>query len=88
MREDIAARCLLEGQFVAENGATVRQAAAKFGVSKSLVHQDLRVRLRAVYPALHREVAAVLDKNKAERHVRGGEATRAKYTRVGNVSIK
>lgn len=65
--------------YIIENKATVRSAAKHFGVSKSTVHKDLTERLRSVSPALFAEVRAVLDKNKAERHIRGGMATRRKY---------
>lgn len=66
--------------FVIENRATVRSCAAYFGVSKSTVHKDLTVRLRALNPSLHSLVKAILDTNKSERHIRGGEATRRKYS--------
>ncbi|MCM1273552.1 MAG: sporulation transcriptional regulator SpoIIID, partial [Clostridium sp.] len=59
--------------------ATVRQAAKKFGVSKSTVHMDVAERLQYINPSLAAEVRKVLDKNKEERHVRGGMATREKY---------
>ena len=62
-----------------ENGATVRAAAKKFGVSKSTVHKDLTERLERINPALYIQAKAVLELNKAERHLRGGEATRIKY---------
>ena len=65
--------------FIIENRATVRAAAKKFGVSKSTVHKDLTERLPHVSPGLYREVRALLDQNKAERHIRGGLATRRKY---------
>lgn len=68
--------------YIIENGATVRAAAARFGVSKSTVHKDMTVRLRQEHPALFSEVRQVLDRNKAERHRRGGEATRQKYARL------
>ena len=58
---------------------TVRAAAARYGVSKSTVHKDLTQRLPDYDPALYREVKALLDRNKAERHLRGGAATRKKY---------
>ncbi len=63
---------------VAEN-ATVRQAAQKFGISKSTVHKDVAVRLLEWDRALCLQARAVLEKNKAERHLRGGAATRRKY---------
>lgn len=65
--------------FIIENNATVRGAAARFGVSKSTVHKDLTERLPHVNPALYRQVRQLLDRNKAERHIRGGLATRRKY---------
>ena len=65
--------------FIIENDATVRGAAARFGVSKSTVHKDLTERLPHVNPALYRQVRQLLDRNKAERHIRGGLATRRKY---------
>ena len=65
--------------YMLEHNATVRAAAAKFGVSKSTVHKDLTERLRRRSPALHAAVRARLDRNKAERHIRGGMATKRKY---------
>ena len=65
--------------YIIENRATVRAAAKKFGVSKSTVHKDLTERLPHVSPGLYRQVRALLDQNKAERHIRGGLATRRKY---------
>ena len=67
------------GEYIAENNATVRAAAKKFGISKSTVHKDVTERLKHENAALFERVRAVLDKNKAERHVRGGEATKQKY---------
>lgn len=66
-------------RYVIKKGATVRQAAEVYGVSKSTVHKDLSQRLKNVDPALFEKVRAVLDKNKAERHIRGGLATKRKY---------
>ncbi len=66
-------------QYVLETGDTVRGAAKHFCISKSTVHKDLTVKLRYIHPALYTQVRAVLEKNKAERHLRGGEATRKKY---------
>ncbi len=67
------------GSYIAENNATVREAAKKFGISKSTVHKDVTERLKHENAALFERVRAVLDKNKAERHMRGGEATKQKY---------
>ena len=65
--------------YIIENKATVRAAAQKFGISKSTVHKDLSERLPVINRALYQQVKAVLDENKAERHIRGGMATRKKY---------
>lgn len=70
--------CALAG-YIIENRATVRAAAKKFGVSKSTVHKDLRERLPGLNRGLYEQVTQVLDKNKAERHIRGGIATKRKY---------
>ena len=65
--------------YIMENNATVRTAAKAFGVSKSTVHKDVSERLKYLHPALYKQVREVLDLNKAERHIRGGYATREKY---------
>ena len=65
--------------YIIENRATVRAAARKFGISKSTVHKDLSERLPSFNHALYVQVKQVLDENKAERHIRGGIATRRKY---------
>ena len=67
------------GEYVIETGATVRAAALRFGISKSTVHKDITYKLKYLNPALYRDVKAVLERNKSERHLRGGEATRKKY---------
>jgi putative DeoR family transcriptional regulator (stage III sporulation protein D) len=65
--------------YIIENRATVRAAAARFGVSKSTVHKDLTERLPRLSPGLYAQVRRLLDWNKAQRHIRGGLATRRKY---------
>ena len=65
--------------YLIENRTTVRAAAKKFGVSKSTVHKDLSERLPLYDRALYPQVKAVLEENKAQRHIRGGLATRKKY---------
>ena len=65
--------------YIIENKATVRAAAQKFGISKSTVHKDLSERLPMFNQNLYRQVKEILDENKAERHIRGGIATRRKY---------
>ncbi len=67
------------GEYIVENKTTVRAAAKKFGISKSTVHSDVSSRLKKISPALYSEVRRVLDDNKAQRHIRGGLATREKY---------
>lgn len=66
-------------EYVAATGATVRETAKLFGISKSTVHKDLTERLKNVAPALYDDVQKVLAKNRAERHIRGGMATQKKY---------
>lgn len=72
-------RCVILGKYIVENNATVRSAAQQFGISKSTVHQDITTKLEKANKALYEEVKSVLDKNKQERHIRGGEATKRKY---------
>ena len=72
-------RCEILGRYIVRNRATVRATAAKYFVSKSTVHKDVTERLIHVNPALYASVKEVLDENKSERHLRGGEATRKKY---------
>ena len=79
MKNDLEQRAVRLAEYIVENGATVRAAAKKFSVSKSTVHKDLTERLERMNPSLYIEAKAVLEKNKAERHLRGGEATRIKY---------
>ena len=67
------------GRYIVETGATVRQTAAVFKVSKSTVHKDVTDRLKVFMPELYKQVNKVLQKNKEERHIRGGIATREKY---------
>ena len=72
-------RCVILGEYLLENQATVRAAASKFGISKSTVHKDVTHALKSVNKELFLQVAELLLKNKQERHLRGGEATRLKY---------
>lgn len=66
-------------EWIIENKATVRAAAERFGVSKSTVHKDLTERLRQLDRLSYEKVRLILEQNKAERHIRGGNATRQKY---------
>ena len=75
----IEERALEIANFIIQNNATVRQAAKKYGISKSTVHKDCTERLQQVNPALAADVRKVLDVNKSERHIRGGMATKEKY---------
>lgn len=72
-------RAISLANYIIDSKDTVRGAARKFGISKSTVHKDVTERLRKINPALALEAKKVLDENKAERHIRGGEATRRKY---------
>ena len=79
MKGIVEERAVLLAEYIVENKATVRAAAGKFGVSKSTVHMDVAKRLRKLSPSLYAQVREVLDVNKAERHIRGGNATKEKY---------
>lgn len=79
LRTDIEERACDLAAYIIENKTTVRAAAKQFGISKSTVHKDLTERLEKVNPELYRQVRSLLDINKAERHIRGGMATRRKY---------
>ncbi len=74
-------RAVMLGQYIRETGATVRATAKVFCVSKSTVHKDVAERLRYENPALFKEVRKILDINKEERHIRGGIATKNKYSK-------
>ena len=75
-------RAVRLGESIVATGATVRTAAERFGISKSTVHKDVTTRLRCQNQELFREVQQVLDRNKAERHLRGGAATKEKYNGI------
>ena len=75
-------RCVILGHYIVENNATVRSTAKKFGISKSTVHQDITAKLERVNPRLYDEVKQVLSRNKLERHLRGGQATKEKYAAI------
>ena len=72
-------RCEVLGEYVIETKSTVRSTAQHFGISKSTVHKDLAQKLKNTNPGLYNEVKEILEINKSERHLRGGEATRQKY---------
>lgn len=75
----IEERAVELAHYIIDSKDTVRGAAKKFGISKSTVHKDVSERLCKINPALALEVRAILDENKAERHIRGGMATKLKY---------
>ena len=79
MTEDKENRARELALYMIESGGTVRSAAAKFGISKSTVHKELCEVLPHSSPALFRQVRELMDRNKSERHIRGGMATRRKY---------
>jgi len=79
LKNAVRERAVELGVYIVENEATVRAAAKEFGVSKSTVHMDVSRRLERLDPALYTQVRRVLDINKAQRHIRGGIATREKY---------
>lgn len=79
MNDVIWKRAVDVGEYMEETHATVRETARTFGVSKSTVHKDVTDRLPRIRPQLAKLVRGVLDLNKAERHLRGGEATKRKY---------
>lgn len=79
MRKYIEERAIDIAGYIVENNATVRQAAKKFGVSKSTVHKDITERLEEIDHRLAAKARKILDINKSERHIRGGLATKKKY---------
>lgn len=79
MREETVDRSVILGEYILETGATVRAAAKVFKISKSTVHKDVTERLIYSNPQLYKQVKEVLEKNKQERHIRGGMATKRKY---------
>ena len=78
----IGIRAVEIGKYIVENKATVRTAAKVFGISKSTVHMDVTEKLETLDPELSRRVREVLDVNKAQRHIRGGMATKEKYLAI------
>ena len=72
-------RCVILGLYIVENNTTVRATATRFGISKSTVHKDVTQTLKNINKSLYLDVKSVLEKNKNERHLRGGEATKKKY---------
>ena len=85
LTSNVEARSVLLGQYISDTHSTVRSTAKKFGVSKSTVHKDVAERLKYVNPQLYREVKSILEINKAQRHIRGGMATKLKYKKNAQV---
>ncbi len=79
MKSIVEQRAIKLAEYIVENKTTVRAAAKKFGISKSTVHTDVSTRLRHINPSLYSDVRNILEINKAERHIRGGLATKEKY---------
>ena len=82
MKDYIEERVIELAHYIIENNSTVRETAKKFHVSKSTVHKDVSERLLKLNPSLAKSVQKVLDENKAERHIRGGQATKEKYLKL------
>ena len=82
--EEIKERAVILGEYIIEHKATVRAAAKEFGVSKSTVHKDLTEKRPIVCPSIYPDVKKILERNKQERHIRGGLATKHKYEKMGN----
>lgn len=87
VKDYIEERTLDAANFIISKEATVRQTAKIFGVSKSTIHKDVTERLPRLNPSVAKEVKTILDKNKAERHIRGGQATKLKYEHESNVKV-
>lgn len=82
MKDYIEKRAVELAEYIIEQNATVRKTAKVFNISKSTVHKDVHERLKRINPDLYREAQAILEQNKAERHIRGGMATREKYLKL------
>lgn len=82
MKDYIEERAIELAEYIIDNNATVRSTAKIFNVSKSTVHKDVHERLKKINPTLYNEAKEVLEHNKAERHIRGGMATKKKYLKI------
>jgi putative DeoR family transcriptional regulator (stage III sporulation protein D) len=82
MINNVEKRCIELGEYIINTKATVRQTASVFGISKSTVHIDVTKRLSKIAPSLAKQVNEILQENKAQRHIRGGEATKEKYLKL------
>lgn len=88
MKGNLEERAVTLGEYIIEHKSTVRDTAAVFGISKSTVHKDLTAVLPRLNAGLYKEVRAVLDVNKEERHLRGGEATKHKYAMLKELGMR
>ena len=88
MKQQPSERAVILGEYILEQNATVRAAAEWFGISKSTVHKDVTERLAVFAPVLAARVKEVLERNKSERHMRGGEATKRKYSELKKEKAK
>ena len=88
MKDYIEERAVELACYIIERKATVRQTAKKYGISKSTVHKDVSERLIKIQPQLYSEVKKILEKNKQERHIRGGMATKKKYEEIARKNEK
>lgn len=82
MKKTVSNRATAIGNYIVNSNATVRRAAQKFGISKSTVHKDVSERLKEVNPSLYKSVKDILNQNKAQRHLRGGNATKIKFKNI------
>jgi putative DeoR family transcriptional regulator (stage III sporulation protein D) len=85
VKDYIEKRAMEIANYIINEGATVRQTARVFGVSKSTVHKDVTERLPKINPLMANQVKDILDANKAERHIRGGKATKMKYKSINKI---
>ncbi len=85
MDDLVGKRAVEIGRYIADNKCTVRAAAKKLGISKSTVHKDISERLKDIDSLLYEQAEQVLQFNKAQRHIRGGNATKKKYEQVRNM---
>ncbi len=84
MRQNIVYRVIKEAEYIVDNNATLRQTAKIFSLGKSTIHKDMTIHLKRVNIHLYRDVRKILDKNKEERHIRGGESTKRKFINSQN----
>lgn len=87
MKSYIEERAIELAEYIIEKRTTVRAAAKNFGISKSTVHKDITERLMKVNPTLANKARIILEENKAERHIRGGQATKLKYKLINNTAV-